>query len=345
MSAELKSSKLEKNKKVAMTNRALLASKEMKPLMSEYLKIVQRYQAALKTVYDIGKQLSEATLKISAVSPAAEMQKELNQLADVHKMVEARRGRVAQAWNDDLYVPISRSLDPLVKDASSYEKKFKTDRSTNLKTIRKNESTVLKLTKKKKKTQAQIDAAVSRLDASVTDHEEMLSQQLRAARSLYRKAWTDFFTCLNTTLVAEVELTQEMAAFEKVCTSMEELAGLGALPDEEVETEIERAKKATTDRMAQMRQSVYGGSPIKYDNDEEEEEDDEEDEEDEEEDEEVEEGDLLVCVYPYAGQSEEELTISNGDRIKLVEKADEEWYYGSCNGADGYFPISCVKKL
>ena len=46
----------------------------------------------------------------------------------------------------------------------------------------------------------------------------------------------------------------------------------------------------------------------------------------------------LVAVYEFEGNAESELSFAVGDVIQLLERTDDEWWYGEMNGEEGYFP-------
>ena len=49
--------------------------------------------------------------------------------------------------------------------------------------------------------------------------------------------------------------------------------------------------------------------------------------------------------YGYTAQQGDELTISPGDIVNIIEKYDEDWWQGELNGQVGIFPASYVKDV
>ena len=49
--------------------------------------------------------------------------------------------------------------------------------------------------------------------------------------------------------------------------------------------------------------------------------------------------------YGYTAQQGDELTISPGDVVNIIEKYDEDWWQGELNGQVGIFPASYVKDV
>lgn len=50
-------------------------------------------------------------------------------------------------------------------------------------------------------------------------------------------------------------------------------------------------------------------------------------------------------MYGYTAQQDDELTISPGDKVNIIEKYDEDWWQGELNGQIGIFPASYVQDL
>ena len=49
-----------------------------------------------------------------------------------------------------------------------------------------------------------------------------------------------------------------------------------------------------------------------------------------------------IALYRYEGQKDDHLSFDKNDRITVQQKQDQ-WWYGECNGAGGWFPKSYVK--
>ncbi|KAK6324766.1 hypothetical protein J4Q44_G00041080 [Coregonus suidteri] len=50
-----------------------------------------------------------------------------------------------------------------------------------------------------------------------------------------------------------------------------------------------------------------------------------------------------VALYDFVGQTEEELSFQQGDRILVTEHVDAEWCSGRLNGREGFFPTAFVE--
>ncbi|XP_026215813.1 SH3 domain-containing protein 19 isoform X2 [Anabas testudineus] len=54
--------------------------------------------------------------------------------------------------------------------------------------------------------------------------------------------------------------------------------------------------------------------------------------------------DWVVALYDYAGKSDDDLSIEQGDYILLIQHLDSDWSYGRLNGREGMFPRSYVES-
>ena len=52
-----------------------------------------------------------------------------------------------------------------------------------------------------------------------------------------------------------------------------------------------------------------------------------------------------IAVFPYASKLEDELTLNVRDKIKILDRADDGWWYGSLAGKNGWFPNNFVKEI
>lgn len=52
----------------------------------------------------------------------------------------------------------------------------------------------------------------------------------------------------------------------------------------------------------------------------------------------------MVALYDYAGKSDDDLSIEQGDYILLIQHLDSDWSYGRLNGREGMFPRSYVES-
>ena len=50
-------------------------------------------------------------------------------------------------------------------------------------------------------------------------------------------------------------------------------------------------------------------------------------------------------LYEYTANESDELTITPGDIIQIIDKYDTEWWQGELNGIVGIFPASYVEDI
>lgn len=50
-----------------------------------------------------------------------------------------------------------------------------------------------------------------------------------------------------------------------------------------------------------------------------------------------------MALYDFVGQTEEELSFQQGDRILVTQHVDAEWCSGRLNGREGFFPTAFVE--
>lgn len=50
-----------------------------------------------------------------------------------------------------------------------------------------------------------------------------------------------------------------------------------------------------------------------------------------------------MALYDFVGQTEEELSFQQGDRIRVTQHVDAEWCSGRLNGREGFFPTAFVE--
>ncbi len=50
-------------------------------------------------------------------------------------------------------------------------------------------------------------------------------------------------------------------------------------------------------------------------------------------------------VFPYDAEQEDELSLTVGDIITILDMQDEGWWHGELNGKQGVFPENFVKLL
>ena len=53
--------------------------------------------------------------------------------------------------------------------------------------------------------------------------------------------------------------------------------------------------------------------------------------------------DLYVAKYDYSGTTDLELILKKGDHVNVVEKTDNGWWRGVCEGRTGWFPATYVR--
>lgn len=54
-------------------------------------------------------------------------------------------------------------------------------------------------------------------------------------------------------------------------------------------------------------------------------------------------GEYAEAIYDYAPQQSDDLRLSRGDKITVLEKVSDAWWKGSVNGRSGMFPANYVK--
>ena len=53
----------------------------------------------------------------------------------------------------------------------------------------------------------------------------------------------------------------------------------------------------------------------------------------------------VKALYNFEPQEEGELRMRKGDIVNVVEKVDQNWWKGTCDGRSGLFPVPYVKEL
>ena len=53
---------------------------------------------------------------------------------------------------------------------------------------------------------------------------------------------------------------------------------------------------------------------------------------------------VCVCLYDY-NQDATHLSFLSGDKVEVLEKVNDEWWHGDCNGYTGYFPSQYVLEI
>ncbi|RCH85420.1 hypothetical protein CU097_009769, partial [Rhizopus azygosporus] len=51
----------------------------------------------------------------------------------------------------------------------------------------------------------------------------------------------------------------------------------------------------------------------------------------------------LIAVWDYTAEGEFELSFKQGDRIKLLEKHNDDWWEGELNDQIGFFPANRIR--
>lgn len=52
-----------------------------------------------------------------------------------------------------------------------------------------------------------------------------------------------------------------------------------------------------------------------------------------------------LVLHDYAGEHEDDLSLSSGEIVYLLEKVDKEWYRGKCKGNTGIFPANHIRVV
>ena len=53
----------------------------------------------------------------------------------------------------------------------------------------------------------------------------------------------------------------------------------------------------------------------------------------------------VQAQFDFEPQEEGELRLRKGDIVTVLDKSDENWWKGACNGQEGMFPVPYVKEL
>ena len=54
---------------------------------------------------------------------------------------------------------------------------------------------------------------------------------------------------------------------------------------------------------------------------------------------------VVVAAFDFEPLEEDELRLKKGDIITVIDKCNEDWWRGTCNGMEGLFPAPYVKEL
>ena len=53
----------------------------------------------------------------------------------------------------------------------------------------------------------------------------------------------------------------------------------------------------------------------------------------------------VQASFDFEPQESGELRLRKGDIITVLDKSDQNWWKGSCNGQEGMFPVPYVKEM
>ncbi|CAL7946017.1 unnamed protein product [Xylocopa violacea] len=54
---------------------------------------------------------------------------------------------------------------------------------------------------------------------------------------------------------------------------------------------------------------------------------------------------VVTAIYPFKGETMEDLTFDEGEKITVVSRISEDWLYGECGGRKGQFPVNYVNRV
>ncbi|XP_012141809.2 SH3 domain-containing lethal (3) 05822 isoform X2 [Megachile rotundata] len=54
---------------------------------------------------------------------------------------------------------------------------------------------------------------------------------------------------------------------------------------------------------------------------------------------------VVIAVYPFQGETIEDLTFSEGEKITVLSRISQDWLYGECKGRKGQFPANYVNRI
>ncbi|KAI6652336.1 Cytoplasmic protein NCK1-like [Oopsacas minuta] len=52
-----------------------------------------------------------------------------------------------------------------------------------------------------------------------------------------------------------------------------------------------------------------------------------------------------IAIFPYTAKLDDELTLNVRDKIRILDRADDGWWYGSLANKNGWFPNNFVKQI
>ena len=53
----------------------------------------------------------------------------------------------------------------------------------------------------------------------------------------------------------------------------------------------------------------------------------------------------VQASFDFEPQESGELRLRKGDIVTVLDKSDQNWWKGSCNGQEGMFPVPYVKEM
>ncbi|XP_017889274.1 abl interactor 1 isoform X2 [Ceratina calcarata] len=53
----------------------------------------------------------------------------------------------------------------------------------------------------------------------------------------------------------------------------------------------------------------------------------------------------VTAIYPFEGETTDDLTFSEGEKITVLSRISQDWLYGECGGRKGQFPTNYVNRI
>jgi len=357
------SSKTEKSDpKVRKTFEILATLRTCEPTIGEVTKAAQKYEETMHKLCDAGKVLADV-LSGLADQHGGDLGDGLSKSSDLIKQLEAKRSKQAQTLLDCIIEPYTkgdRRPDLSKQEIAGFEKKYKSQRASSIKMIKKNEAASRKLAKKKKKDQRVLDDSLAALSKGVEAHDVMLAEQLRTLIIMDRTRFCHYLKAWNEVLLSESEGFD--AGSKLVADQIPELQALADDTADRIPEDLERlisesTAEAALKQLEKVRETGYFPAafdigdngdgtlgPHSGNSMSEGMRDDETGEEDPL-------GGHPVAAYKvrvkqrYDAQQEDELSLVLGDIFDVTAEIDENWAIAEVHGKRGMFPANHVEKM
>lgn len=344
--------------KIRLTEQHCNATKDMRPLFSDFNKLSGKYIAALRALNDIGIEMSVLAEKIASVDPAGAYGGAIRDFGSLNRAMEAERTSLLGVWNDAVVTTTSRCSAACDKDAKEFAKSYGMLRSKGTQNLGKMSKEVDKAAKRvKKQGQKPLDDSVERLTQAIQDHDTFLGDQLRKATLMRKTYWCEMVSMVQKIATAQVGVCKKGLEFQEKLSGWASLAQTAEQTDSDVEKVIESSKPTeATSRLAKVRQTGYynanefkflleegggGDEPPLPDRDYE----DDGGGASARPEPSTDPKGMVRATKSYTAQNDQELSFSVGDFFTLFDDTTGDLWYGEAQGVRGYFPSSFVSKM